>query len=294
MAGESAEQVAQRHREKIQRLEESARRWERGAAGERVTGEVLDTLGPWWIVGNDLAWPGRPQANLDHVVIGPAGVFVVDSKAWSGSVVISRGVLRQNGRDRASQLAGIRDAAVAVASALGVPVHGIACLTQQTGVVEHVDGVAICSPDRLVTYLHGLPVVVPHERLASLAEAARGALPAATGARATPTGRPGRVSVLRPIAAPPRRTRRSARARQKAWDDLGRLLAGLALIGAMLIPAVREPIVGVFVDMMTPSTETDAPPPDGQPTEPAEREIGKKTPQKRSGTKADRHTPARS
>jgi hypothetical protein len=32
-----------------------------------------------------LAVPGSP-ANVDHLVIGPSGVFVIDSKQWTGSV----------------------------------------------------------------------------------------------------------------------------------------------------------------------------------------------------------------
>ena len=37
------------------------------------------------MVFHDLAVPGSP-ANLDHLVIGPSGVFVIDSKQWTGSV----------------------------------------------------------------------------------------------------------------------------------------------------------------------------------------------------------------
>ena len=37
------------------------------------------------MVLHDLAVPGSP-ANLDHLVIGPSGVFVIDSKQWTGSI----------------------------------------------------------------------------------------------------------------------------------------------------------------------------------------------------------------
>jgi hypothetical protein len=37
------------------------------------------------VVFHDLAIPGSP-ANVDHLVIGPSGVFVIDSKQWRGSV----------------------------------------------------------------------------------------------------------------------------------------------------------------------------------------------------------------
>jgi Nuclease-related domain len=37
------------------------------------------------VVFHDLAVPGSP-ANVDHLVIGPTGLFVIDSKQWTGSV----------------------------------------------------------------------------------------------------------------------------------------------------------------------------------------------------------------
>jgi hypothetical protein len=58
--------------------------WRRGAAGERHTARLLDPLErQGWVVLHDLALPGS-QANLNHLVIGPGGVFVIDSKQYRG------------------------------------------------------------------------------------------------------------------------------------------------------------------------------------------------------------------
>ena len=38
-----------------------------------------------WAVLHDLAVPDS-AANVDHLVIGPSGVFVIDSKQWTGSI----------------------------------------------------------------------------------------------------------------------------------------------------------------------------------------------------------------
>ncbi len=38
------------------------------------------------MVFHDLAVPGNTSANIDHLVIGPTGVFVIDSKQWTGNV----------------------------------------------------------------------------------------------------------------------------------------------------------------------------------------------------------------
>jgi Nuclease-related domain len=65
---------------------EPARTWQRGAAGERRTARLLDRLTrDGYVVFHDLAVPDSP-ANVDHLVIGPTGVFIIDSKQWTGSV----------------------------------------------------------------------------------------------------------------------------------------------------------------------------------------------------------------
>jgi Nuclease-related domain len=54
--------------------------WRRGAAGERRTARLLGSLErQGWVVLHDLAVPGS-RANIDHLVIGLSGVFVIDSK----------------------------------------------------------------------------------------------------------------------------------------------------------------------------------------------------------------------
>jgi hypothetical protein len=68
------------------RPSEQARTWQRGAHGERHTARLLDRLPrDGYVVFHDLAVPGSP-ANVDHLVIGPTGLFVIDSKQWTGSV----------------------------------------------------------------------------------------------------------------------------------------------------------------------------------------------------------------
>jgi ElaB/YqjD/DUF883 family membrane-anchored ribosome-binding protein len=58
--------------------------WRRGAAGERGTARLLAPLERHgWAILHDLAVPGS-RANIDHLVIGPGGVFVIDSKQYRG------------------------------------------------------------------------------------------------------------------------------------------------------------------------------------------------------------------
>ena len=87
MAGESARDVAARSRAKAERLMRHAEMYERGAEGEARTAAVLAAMPPEWVAIHDVRWPGRRFANIDHIVLGPGGIFIVDSKNWSGQVV---------------------------------------------------------------------------------------------------------------------------------------------------------------------------------------------------------------
>lgn len=68
----------------------------RGAAGEILVGHLLTQLPDEFCVINDLS---TPNGNLDHVVVGPTGVFVLDTKAWRGVVTADgKGELLLNGQ----------------------------------------------------------------------------------------------------------------------------------------------------------------------------------------------------
>ena len=156
MAGESAREHARRARQKSERLARYAESWEKGAEGELQTAAALSQLGPEWIRWHDLRWPGRRFANIDHVVIGPGGIFVVDSKSWSGVVAVRDNVLRQNGYRREAAVAGCADSALAVGELLPRyldRVHPVLCFSRD----DHIDGwardVMVCSTTTLVPML---------------------------------------------------------------------------------------------------------------------------------------------
>lgn len=60
----------------------TAGRWAAGAAGERATARALAGVeGDGWTVLTDVRPPGK-RWNLDHLLVGPAGVVVVETKQW--------------------------------------------------------------------------------------------------------------------------------------------------------------------------------------------------------------------
>lgn len=63
--------------------------WQAGAWGEEATAKVLAPLeNEGWIVLHDL--PAR-RGDIDHLVVGREGVFLLDSKRLGGSVTVSEG-----------------------------------------------------------------------------------------------------------------------------------------------------------------------------------------------------------
>jgi hypothetical protein len=106
-----------------------ARAWQRGAKGERHTARLLDRLGrDGYVVFHDLAIPDSP-ANLDHLVLGPSGVFVIDSKQWTGQVhQSSDGLIWHNHYRLDRTLATLRWQAETLGHLLGVPVAPLVCV----------------------------------------------------------------------------------------------------------------------------------------------------------------------
>jgi Nuclease-related domain len=67
-------------------------KWRLGADGERATGKALASLRrEGWHTLHDLP---TPRGNRDHVVVGPGGAFLLDSKNLGGEVSVQGDVLR--------------------------------------------------------------------------------------------------------------------------------------------------------------------------------------------------------
>jgi len=64
-------------------LSRDAQSWYRAALGEISVGDALDTLGSEWIVLHAVP-VGEGTADIDHVVIGPGGVFIVNTTSHPG------------------------------------------------------------------------------------------------------------------------------------------------------------------------------------------------------------------
>jgi hypothetical protein len=118
---------------------QSTKAWKTGAEGERRVAEVLTGVAGIEVLHDRLV-PGKGGANIDHIVVGPSGVFVVDAKKYSGRLEVRDvgGMFRTElrlyiaGRDRSKTVDGVLGQVAVVRTALGnefagVPVRGVLC-----------------------------------------------------------------------------------------------------------------------------------------------------------------------
>jgi Nuclease-related domain len=153
--------------------------WRRGAVGERRTARLLGPLErEGWAILHDLAVPGS-RANLDHLAIGPGGVFVIDSKQYRGRLQLDSFGQLWHGRyplaatlravefeaDQAAQI--LPDPGVAV-----VPIVAVHGAQVPWGKVV-MNGVPVVPARRLPSMLRELPAVLGPERVVGLADQAR-------------------------------------------------------------------------------------------------------------------------
>jgi hypothetical protein len=116
------------------------RRWAHGAGGEEMVAAALDArCRPEVAVLHDRRTPGA-RANIDHIAVGPSGVWVVDTKRYKGKIQVAKPLfgpakLKIAGRDQTKLVAGLIRQVELVAPAVGgvltdVPVRGAFCFVE--------------------------------------------------------------------------------------------------------------------------------------------------------------------
>lgn len=147
---------------------QSTKAWKTGAEGERRVAEVLAETVDIEVL-HDRRVPGS-KANIDHIAVGPAGVFVIDAKKYTGQVEVRDvgGLFRTderlyvNNRDRTKLVEGVLGQIGVVRTALGdefrgVDVHGVLCFVGcEWGWFmrqKHIKGVTALWPNALADHV---------------------------------------------------------------------------------------------------------------------------------------------
>ena len=153
----------------------------RGARGEERVATVLAGLPDTYHVFNDFIAGGD---HVDHVVVGPAGVFSVETKSWQGKVeVVERHVLvngRLPTRDPLSQAQKEADRVRAEMKNMGfgVTVTPLLCFASDTFVqgVVSCGEIKVMNADAMDGWFASQPVAMPENdlnRLVSLMKTGR-------------------------------------------------------------------------------------------------------------------------
>jgi hypothetical protein len=140
--------------------------WRRGAAGERKTARQLRRLHRHGYVSfHDVAVPGS-RTNIDHLVVGPTGLFVVDSKQYRGRVhQTPDGLVWHDHYPMTGIIQTVRWEAdqVSQALAVGVPVTPLLCVHGATVAWDGLiaGGVAVVPARRLRSALGADHLLAP-------------------------------------------------------------------------------------------------------------------------------------
>ncbi len=159
------------------------RAWRIGAEGEEEVGHILDALTPdGYRVLHDRRRPGGRE-NVDHVVIGPPGVLVVETKHYRGEVRTMRGELVINGRRKTEFIDQVQRQRTAVAAALDLPaVFGVICIVGADfplfGSIT-VGGIDVVPAGKLRKRLRSMPTVLTTDDVERLAATCHAAPPSA-------------------------------------------------------------------------------------------------------------------
>src|SRR5947208_457153 len=85
------------------------RSFDRGASGEERVGRELNAQWELWGGFGVLHSIVRPEGgDIDHIVVGPAGVTIIDTKNWSGEAWVGRTAVGRGRYGRRRCVDGVR------------------------------------------------------------------------------------------------------------------------------------------------------------------------------------------
>ncbi len=161
--------------------------WQRAADGERHLARLLEPLAKQgWGVEHDLPVRGA-TGNLNHVVIGPAGIFAIDVRHYRGRLRLSRDGLLWHGRTfLLPSLSATRAKADRLQDRIGAPDIWVSPIVAVLGGVVPGGqvtsmGVTVVPARRLPDVLRSLPPTLTPERAREVAAQMNRRLDASSG-----------------------------------------------------------------------------------------------------------------
>ncbi len=162
---------------RILRRKTDERAWSKGAHGERFVGWLLGRLPEGWHVFHDVPI-GERGANIDHLVVSPAGVFTLNTKNLRGRVRVGARTFRVNGYRTDYLPKAVREAERAsrlLGAAVGHPVNVrgvLVVIAEELDIKEQPADVRVGGPRGIKRWLEGLPPTLSPGEMIEIAAAA--------------------------------------------------------------------------------------------------------------------------
>ena len=283
-AGGSALAQASQRRATAERLTAEAAWLEQVAADERAMASELARLPETYTILHDLQVPGS-KGNVDHLVVGPGGAFLVITRRHEEGVAFRDGQLFVGSTPMRADLEVARQEASLLAQSLGVPVVpvlGLYGAPVPASVPAAIEGVLVTPADRIDRVIAGnAHTMMPTPKIAEAAERALpllhspGSTPRVLMAAAAARQAPPPPIAPAPLAAPvsSERSAKSAAQQEKrrggaSTNPIAKLFAGrtggkksaafiAASIGSLCLVAFAA---GSLIRVLWPSNEEDATP----------------------------------
>ena len=236
-------------RVRAEALEREAGAWQAGADGERrVAGELAKLPSTWRVLHDRLLRPDRSLANIDHLVVGPSGVYLIDAKNWAGGVSVHDGTLWQHNGNihcKRAALEQVHRFAAEVERTVALPVTPVLALPGKASarfIPQRIGGVEVLPLGRLHRWLNEQGHANFVRDVDGLARMLEIAFPPASGPDRSMTATPGssgRSTSTRPSAT---KTRTASRA-GRGSTSLGRAVFQIVILlfGALFMTQVVVP-----------------------------------------------------
>jgi hypothetical protein len=137
---------------------ERFKRFVKGARGEEETARLLSVLPSGYHVFHSLQLDHAGVSDFDHIVVGPSGLFVIETKNWSGEIKVKDGVILVNGEaPERSPLEQVKDEAADLLAWLrerekvAPEIQPVLCFASNRlpEGFQRVDGVVVCGGNAL-------------------------------------------------------------------------------------------------------------------------------------------------
>jgi hypothetical protein len=152
-------QLADAHEREAKLARQKAENFSAAAVSEKATARTLAPLSAaGYHLLPDRGWPGSRSANVDMVVIGPGGVFIVDTKNWASPTIAAGRVYRDQDdvTDEFEKLADLAWKTEATFADVGLApgeVHAVVVFAGRKGINATVDTVEVVGEYDLVQHI---------------------------------------------------------------------------------------------------------------------------------------------